>query len=284
VGFAVVAPAFTQQAPKVMRVGASSTLALGAKQKESAALDSLKQFIKDETRFDNEIVKHRDWRQLAEKMASKELPLGVFQGYEYAWAQAEYPVLKPLMLAVKGNRYVVAYVVVRKDAAFNEFKDLQGKACAVPDASRGFPSFYLERLCQGHGKKSDDFFGKVTKPDNVEDALDDVVDDNLQGAVVDKAALEAFKRRKPGRFAHLKNLLHSNPVLPVIIAYADGALDKATLDKFRTGLLRASDQERGQTLLTMFRLTGFESPPSDFEKVMIETRNVFPVEDKEKAK
>ena len=32
----------------------------------------------------------------------------------------------------------------------------------------------------------------------------------------------------------------------------------------------------GQTMLTLFKLTGFEPPPADFDKVLAETRKTYP--------
>src|SRR5207244_6848780 len=55
------------------------------------------------------------------------------------------------------------------------------------------------------------FFPKITSPENTEDALDDVVDGVVQAAVVDRAGLEAYKRRKPGRFNRLKEVARSQP-------------------------------------------------------------------------
>jgi len=50
------------------------------------------------------------------------------------------------------------------------------------------------------GKKLEAFFSKAIGKENVEDGLDDVVDGNIQAAVLESAALEAYKRRKPGRY------------------------------------------------------------------------------------
>ena len=36
----------------------------------------------------------------------------------------------------------------------------------------------------------------------------------------------------------------------------------------RPGLLNASQKDKGQTMLTLFRLTAFEAVPDDFDKVL----------------
>jgi hypothetical protein len=50
------------------------------------------------------------------------------------------------------------------------------------------------------------------------------------------------------------------------------------VQRFRTGLVRASRKERGQTLLTLFRLTGFATTPKDFSQALDAARKAFPPE------
>ncbi|MBY0523877.1 MAG: phosphate/phosphite/phosphonate ABC transporter substrate-binding protein [Gemmataceae bacterium] len=265
---------------KVLRIGTSSTLtadATGAKEKAASA--SLRAFIKEETGLENEIVPVKDWRELSEKIEKGKLQLGVLAGYEFAWAQEEHNKLKPLALAVNVHRYPVAYVVTRKDGKAMKLNDLQGQGIAVPGSEQPFVRLFLEREAKLAGKKMDTFYAKITNPPNIEDALDDVVDGTIQAAAVDRAALDSYKRRKPGRFAQLKEVAHSPPFPPTVAAYQDGSLDQKTLAQFRSGLVNANRKEKGQMLLTMFKLTAFEPVPKDFDRVLAETRKAFPPED-----
>src|SRR5262245_20779972 len=85
----------------VLHIGATGTLTGSAdSQKERGAVQTLRRFIKDETGFTNDIVRQEDWQELADKMKKGELHVGVFQGYEFAWAQERHPDLKPLAIAV----------------------------------------------------------------------------------------------------------------------------------------------------------------------------------------
>src|SRR5262249_34366871 len=134
----------------------------------------------------------------------------------------------------------------------------------------------VERQCQANGKDPKTFFSRITSPTNYEDALDDVVDGVVQATVVDRASLEAYKRRKPGRFNRLKEVVHSQPFPPGVVAYYDGVLDQGPLRRFRDGLLNANRKEKGRTLLTLFRLSGFEPVPGDLEQVLAQTRKAYP--------
>jgi ABC-type phosphate/phosphonate transport system substrate-binding protein len=280
VALALCAAALGQQGKKikVLHIGTSGSMALnaGSGAKERTAIDTLQSFIKTETGFDNDITPAKDYRELVQKMAKSEFQLGVFQGYEFAWAQEKDAKLRPLALAVDGYPYRYAFLMVGRDSKVTDFAALQGKALSLPNVGQGQLRLYVERLCESHGKALNAFFSKVTTPDNVEDALDDAVDGVVQAAVVDRAGLEAYRRRKPGRFNRLRELMHSQAFPPPLVAYYEGVLDQATRQRFLDGLLNANQKEKGQALLTLFKLTGFIVPPSNFEQVLAEARKAYP--------
>jgi ABC-type phosphate/phosphonate transport system substrate-binding protein len=260
---------------EVLKIGSSGSFSAGSdKKKEEGALETLRDFIKEETMLNNTIARQKDWGELAQKLSKGELHLGVFQGYEFAWAQEKYPELKPLALAVNVHRYATVHVLVKKDKGPKDFAGLAGQPVSIPTGERTLV-MYAEHLIGG-GKTVDKYFGKISEPENVEDALDDVVDGKVQAALVERAGLDAYKRRKPGRFNQLKDIAKSEPLPPTVIAYYDKLLPEDTLKTFRDGVLGASKKEKGQTVLTLFRLTGFETAPDDFAKVLANTRKTYP--------
>lgn len=261
-----------------LRIGTTGALASATREgREASALETLRDFIKSETGFTNEIVRQKGWSQAAAGVAQGQLHLGFFQGYEFAWAQEKFPTLKPLALAVNVYRYPTVHVVVQRNDAAKSFADLQGRTLALPPGGGTYVHQFLDQQSQKQGKPTNGYFSQVTMAATVEDALDDLVDGKVQVAAAERVALEAFKRLKPGRFARLKEVTHSEPYPPPLLAYQPGVLDEATLQKFRTGLLRAGRTDRGQTLMTHFRLTGFEVPPPDFDRVTAETRKTNPL-------
>jgi ABC-type phosphate/phosphonate transport system substrate-binding protein len=278
-GVLLVSVALEARQVKVLRIGTSGSLVEKPGQKEEGALETLKQFIKEETGLDNEILRQKDWRELADKMAKGELHLGAFQGYEYAWAQEEHPNLKPLALAINVYAYPVGYVVTHRNNQVKEFGELRGQALAVAGGGPRFLRLFLEHQAKAAGKDPETFFSKIVTKNNVEDALDDVVDGLVQATVVDRVALEVYKQRKPGRFKNIKEVVHSKPFPPPLIAYYGKVLDDASRERFRTGLLNANRKEKGETMLTLFRLTGFVAVPEDFDKVLAETRKTYPPPD-----
>lgn len=275
---AAIGEAPAQKEATVLRIGASSSLSVEkSAEKEKAAVESLRSFIKEQTGFDNVIHHEKTWIDLAEKMAKGDEQLGTFPGYEFGWASDKDPKIKALAVAVNGIRYPVAAVVVRKDSKAKDIADTRGEILALPSTSQSLVRLFVHRAARGDNKK-ETFFAKVIDPENIEDALDDVVDKVAGVAAVDAAGLEAYKRRKPGRANQLKEIARSKPFPPVVLAYYEGSLDAKTLSRFRDGLLTANRQKKGQMLLTLFRLTGFEEVPSDFNRVMVDTIKVYPPE------
>jgi ABC-type phosphate/phosphonate transport system substrate-binding protein len=262
----------------VLSIGTSGTLGgTGSRSDDRAALKKLRSFIKEETGLDNEIIDQKDWRQLAERMAKRKFQLGVFQGEEYAWARAKYPELQPLALTINVDRYPVAHVVTRRSNRARDFAGLKGASLVLPSDGQRFLRTFLEQQCKKtSGTTAARFFSQIKHQENIEDALDDVVDGVVQAAVADRASLMAYKRRKPGRFKQLKEVGHSQPFPPPIIAFYDKGLDQATRQRFLDGLLGARRKERGRSMLTMFRLTGFEKVPSDFDQVVARTQKNYP--------
>jgi ABC-type phosphate/phosphonate transport system substrate-binding protein len=174
--------------------------------------------------------------------------------------------------------------VVRKDAAIKKFGDLEGKILGVPKAGQGYQLLVANQQTQkAASKDAKAFFKEIKFSDSVEDTLDDLVDGTLQAAAVDRTSLDAYKRRKPARFDQLRALMHSGQMTPTVIAYFDQKLDAKTAERFRDGLLNANKKEKGRTLLTYFKLTGFGTPPADFDKVLEETRKTYPDRSREGA-
>ena len=269
------APAPSKSRPQTLRIGTCGTLTEGTTGHEENALRTLKDFIKSETGFDNEIVRQKSWRELAQKMADKQLEIGVFQGYEFAWAQEKHAALEPLALAVNIYPYRTIYIVVRGNSPANNIADLQGKVISVPRVNQRYLELFLEGQTKSLGKEPAAFFARIATPENYEDALDDVVDGVVQAAVADRAGLEAYKRRKVARFKQIKELAHSVAFPPAVIAQYNDVLDRTTQEHFRQGLLNANKKEKGQQLLSAFRLTGFSAPPSDFGQKLTEFRKTY---------
>lgn len=239
--------------------------------------------MKSQTGMTGEMVPSGDAEELGRQLAAGQVHLGVFHGFEFAWARLRQPDLQPLMIAVNQQRHLRAHLVVRADAGAAALAELQGKTVALPRGTREHVRLFLDRECQACGRDPQAHFGTVTTPATVEDALDDVVDDVAQAAVVDGVALDCFKRRKPGRYDRLKTLKLSEVFPAGVIAFRPGGLDEDTLQRFRVGMISANQNPLGKQMLAMWKLTAFEPVPDDYEATLDNIVRTYPPDAKSKV-
>ena len=232
--------------------------------------------MESQTGVNGELVACGDADNLGQQLTDDKVQLGVFHGIEFAWARQKHPELRPLMIAVNQHRYLQGLLVVRADSKVGNFGDLEKKTLAFSNQTREHCQLFLRRHCLEAKKEPANFFCKINNPANVEDALDDVVDGVVQATVVDGVALECYKRRQPGRFTKLKILLSSELFPAAVVAFRPGILDDDVLKRFREGMINANRSVVGRQLMTLWKLTGFEDIPADYDKVLTEIVKAYP--------
>jgi len=262
--------------PKALHIVATATIGPESIVQAKSAMDTLSNFVKEETGLESTIIRNSTWQSVVDGMQKGDIGLGVFEGYEFAWAQGVEPKLKPLVIGVNVHQYPIVDVVVAKDGPA-DLAGVKGKAIAIPEPGKAQLRLVLDHLVKGQGGAADSYFSKVETSTTAEDALDDLVDGKFQAAVVDRVAMEMFQRRKSARFARLKTLSSSQPLPPPMIGYVEGKLDPATAQRFAQGVLRAGNSRTGQNVLNLLRLSGFESVPKDLDKVLDATRKTYSV-------
>jgi ABC-type phosphate/phosphonate transport system substrate-binding protein len=231
--------------------------------------------MKELTGLEGKAVAAGDAFTVGRELDEKKLHLGVFQGYEFAWAQQKYPNLRPLMVAVNYDRYLQAYLVVAKDSSFKSCTDLKGATLALPLKTSGHCRLFLERRCSS-GCACNEFFKKISRPGHAEAALDQVCNDAAQVAIIDKVAWETYELVKPGSAAALRVLTKSEKFPTGVIAYRQGALDESTLATFRDGLLSAPKNARARQLMLLLGVTSFDLVPDDYAKLLANIRQAYP--------
>src|SRR5439155_12700021 len=92
--------------------------------------------MREQTGLNGEIVTAGDAHDLGRRLNDQDVQLGVFHGFEFAWAQEKYPDLRPLVIAVNRHRTLRAFVMVRSDSAAADLADLKGKVVSVRRRSR----------------------------------------------------------------------------------------------------------------------------------------------------
>ena len=261
----------------VVRIGLISSL---FRDVPRAAVTSIMQpfaaLMESQTGMAGTLIPGGDADDLAEQLATDKLQLAVFHGIEFAWARLKHPDLRPLVIAINRDRRLQAFVLVRDDRDADRLADLKGTTLALGKGTKEHCRVFVERRCGACGKEGRDFFRKVTTPPNVESALDDVVDGLATATVVDRVALDCYQRRKPGRHARLRVLARSELFPAAVVAYRVGALEAATLDRFHDGMIAAGRTAMGRQLMTLWKLTGFEEVPEDYDRTCAEIVKAYP--------
>jgi len=242
-----------------------------------AMMRPFKSLMEAQTGLSGELVSGGDADHLAKQLMDGKLQLGLFHGFELAWAKQKLPRLRPLMIIVNHDSRLRAHLVVRRDNPVASIADLKGKSLAVPLRTREHCRLFAERRCIDCDNCGlERFFAQIVKPVDAEDALDSVIDGQTEAALIDGVTLTTYKHDHPNAFAKLRVFLDSEVFPAAAIVYCPGQLDEGTLRRFRDGMLSANQNRRGQQLLTLCRMTGFQRVPDDYEQMLLEIAKAYP--------
>lgn len=237
----------------------------------------LKSLMEMQTGVSGQLVAAGEADNLAQRLKSGDCHLGIFHGFEFAWARQAIPELKPLLIAVpKEQRFLRAHLVVRAEGSIKSVADLKGQVIALPYMSREHCRLFLERRCMPTDSCPTKFVSRVAIPRDGTDAIDDVISGAAAAAVIDDGDLESYRKLYPEYFVKVKVLQQSEAFPCAVIAYYPGKLSASLLDRFRTGMMAAKDTRQGQQLMQMCRITSFEEVPQDFDKALEDITKAYP--------
>lgn len=237
----------------------------------------LKSLMEMQTGVSGQLVAAGEADNLAQRLKSGDCHLGIFHGFEFAWARQAIPELKPLLIAVpKQQRFLRAHLVVRAEGSVKSVADLKGKVVALPYMSREHCRLFLERRCVPTDSCPAKFVSRVAIPRDGTDAIDDVISGAAAAAVIDDGDLESYRKLYPEYFVKVKVLQQSEAFPCAVIAYYPGKLSESLLDRFRTGMMAAKDTRQGQQLMQMCRITSFEEVPQNFDKALEDITKAYP--------
>jgi ABC-type phosphate/phosphonate transport system substrate-binding protein len=260
-----------------VRIGLLETMFPDIPEKSvKASIDQFREIMERETGHTGESITLKTSTEIAEQLVKNKIQLGALHGFEYAWIRAKYADLRSLVVAVNQQTYIHAIIVVQANSAARDFPELKGQTIAIPEHTKEDNRLFLDRLCKQAGVPPDRYFTKTTKPASVEDALDDAVDGVVSSALVDSVSLNRYRSRKPIRFARLRELKKSPPFPPTAVIYQAGALEEATLVRFRKALVNLNRSAEGKEVLTTWKLTRYEPLPKDYDQHLEEIAAAYP--------
>jgi ABC-type phosphate/phosphonate transport system substrate-binding protein len=258
--------------PAVIHIGLLDSLvkelSAGRQQLLEAEFEGL---VRDFTGFKSEVARGGAPFEAAKKLESDEWHLAVFQGVEFAWAQAQHPKLKPLAIAVNNPREVHAFLLAKKGAGKGA-ADLKGKDVNLLQG-KVHCRLFAAKVAGGDPQA---FFGNLLPISSGEMALDNVLRGKVAAALVDQTTVDAYKRIHPGRFDKLETAAQSERFPSTVIVYRDGVLSERVLNGFRDGMIKANQSDRGREAMANFKIAAFEPVPADYAQTLESIRKVYP--------
>jgi len=232
-----------------------------------------KNLIRRDTGVTGEFKLVADATALADQLRANQCQLGVFHGYEFAWAKARNPNLMPLVVTEYRTGRPQAAVVVNVDSKATGIDDLKADAIVIPKGTRGHCLMYVAK--EHDGVKASGKPPEQSKTDTAE-ALDGVVSGTVEAAVVDVQALVGYETLQPGAFKNLRILAKSAPFPQNVIAYDKSVLDEATAAKLRTTLVTAHTTAAGKPLMLLWNMKNFAAVPADYDAHLASSAKDYP--------
>jgi ABC-type phosphate/phosphonate transport system substrate-binding protein len=231
----------------------------------------LRQLISKKTGIGGDIDLAPDALTLADRLQANQCQLGVFHGYEFAWAKARNPDLIPLVVTVYASGKPQACVVVNKNNSCASVAELKDGDINIPRGTKGHCFAYLarQRGCEVTAPKDKPLL-------STEEALDAVVSGTSPAALVDVGAVKAYEKLQPGAAKNLKVLCKSQPFPQNVIAYNKGALSDRDAEQLRQVLVEAHTTSAGKPLMMLWNITSFAAVPADYEESLGASVKAYP--------
>jgi ABC-type phosphate/phosphonate transport system substrate-binding protein len=241
-------------------------------------LQKFTDLVELQTGFRVQIEVAGDAHALGKMVSAGKYQMGVFNGFEFAWAREKAAGLKPLLIAINRQREVTAHLIVRKDAPYQDITGLQGKVLIQHWRCRAFARLFLERHCLARAQVLPTaLFGTInTEIASPEEALDLVVDKEADAAILDGASLELYKKNNPNKFKNIRDLCMPDCFPASVLAYNKDALTEKQVECFEKGMLNANQSAKGKEMMKWCGMTSFESIPENYEAMLKTVMEKYP--------
>jgi len=234
--------------------------------------------MESQTGLSGDLVMTPSYDKLGKQLSDGDIQVGVFHGFEFAWAKLKYPELEPLMLAVNNKAPLKSYVVVADNSEIKSVSDLKGKSVSFARGNREHCRLFMEHRILPANTSAGKFFSKINNNADAEDAFDGLASGDVEAVLTDSAPWESFKTQKPGTAGKLRVVMISEEFIPAVIGYNPNKLDKNIMDSFKKGMLSASDNPKSKRMLEFVKISSFETIPADFSTQLVELLKSYPAQ------
>ena len=242
-----------------------------------AEMQPFTELIEKRTKLNGEFRVMRGVPAAIKAFQDRKIQMAVMHSWEYGWLHEKAENCRPLMVAVQDTLALKAEVLVRQDSTAKTLADLKGQKMAVPERPQAHAVFYVERTI---GQALDKAFQKQ-EVRNTNDAIEAVIDGTADVAVVGNTSLDVYRERKPGRYKRLHVLEESPSFPPSVIVYSVFESNDETMKKFRESMLTADETVEGRQTLNLWRISGFQDAPKDYDAQVAELIKRYPMDQRQ---
>lgn len=214
-----------------------------------------------------------DYKVLANRLASGQIDIAVFHGFEYAWVK-DLPGIEPIAVTVPNCGKVQACLVVHANSKATHPKDLKGACVVVPKGCKAHCQMFLDRTQESIPPGCccpADLIGLTPA-----EALDAVVEGRAPAALVDISAILAYQSNTPGLSRQLKVLCQSELLPSAVVVYRKGALTDKQVKAIRDGLLTCTKSAEGKIFAMFWNLKGFGEVSAAYKEALEACLKAYP--------
>jgi ABC-type phosphate/phosphonate transport system substrate-binding protein len=233
-----------------------------------------KDLMKAQTGLNGEAAIEVDAMRIAGDIDAGKLQMGVFFGYEFAWARQKYKDLEPIVCSVPRPKNVQAYLLVRGDSKAKSLAEFKGARLVLATTSRDHARLFLaKRQASEMGGST---FGATEKVDTVHDAIHKVLEGEADVTVADSASWSYYQKIYPGRSQSIRVLAESEIFPPTVLAFKKGTLDESTLSAIRDGLMSAQENPKAVRIMNLIRVERFDAVPANYDEAIKACLKAYP--------
>jgi ABC-type phosphate/phosphonate transport system substrate-binding protein len=274
--FLPLPPARAADPPGELKIGMLSGM---FRDQQPAVIQALAKPFRDlmtkHTGYTGDVEVVDDPHTLTDRLKENKVQLGVYHGFEFAWAQQRCDDLTPLIVTCPPGGCVQGLVVVAADSPAKSLADLKDADVLIPRGAKAHTLVFLDKLRDG---LADDSARPTAKADQTpEDVLNLVVSGKAKAALVDGCAWEGYKVLHPGGIKALKVLAKSEEFPPAVVCFRKGTLTDEQVKQLRDGLTASTKTPTGKMLMTLWNLKGFEAPPKGYQTALDDILKAYPV-------
>ena len=216
-----------------------------------------------------------DPHTLCDRLKDGKVQLGVFHGFEFAWAQHRCDDLVPLIVSQPPGGMVQGLLIVLEDSPAKAVADLKEGGVLIPRGAKAHTLVFLDKLRDG--LPADTAKPNMKADQTPEDVLNAVVSGTAKAALVDWAAFDGYKVLNPGAAKGLRVLAKSEQFPPAVVCYRKGVLTDDQVTKIRDGMTASTKTPSGKMLMTLWNLKGFEAPPKGYQTSLDDILKAYPL-------